>query len=189
MHRIQGRTMSLRIALLGRAFGALVLTSLLSGPASAALPTSPAPDAGLDAARVLQAAGVPSCVGEEERLELARYRDLVAAAESVEEAREKAAWPSQLARRALTFAGFAKRDDASIEATRARLLAYEERVAKAPTAAAAADEFEGLVRVAGGDVKVGGSGGCNYNGTEIVAIVFGFLFFIIPGIILLFVFC
>jgi hypothetical protein len=181
----------LRVALLRCRTGvlcALVFTFAIAAPSHAALP-APAPDAGVDAARVLQAARVPSCVCEEEQLELARYRDLVAAAASVEEAREKATQPSRLARRALAFAGFVRRDADSIEATRARLLAYEERVARAPTAAAAADEFEGLVRVAGGDVKVGGSGGCNYNGTEIVAIVFGFLFFIIPGIILLIVFC
>ena len=161
----------------------------VAGGAHAAVPGVPAPDAGMDAARVLEAARVPSCVCEEERVELARYRDLVAAAATVEAAREKASWPSRLARRALSVAGFVKRDSASLDATRARLLAYEERVAKAPDAAAAAAEFEGLVRVAG-DVHVGGhKGGCTYDATEVIAIIFGFILFIIPGIILLIVFC
>jgi len=160
-----------------------------AGGARAAVPGVPAPDAGMDAARMLEAARVPSCVCDEERVELARYRDLVAAAATVEAAREKATWPSRLARRALSLAGFVKRDSASLEATRARLLAYEERVAKAPDAAAAAAEFEGLVRVAG-DVHVGGhKGGCTYDATEVIAIIFGFILFIIPGIILLIVFC
>jgi hypothetical protein len=161
----------------------------VAGGAHAAVPGVPAPDAGMDAARVLEAARVPSCVCEEERVELARYRDLVAAAATVEAAREKASWPSRLARRALSVAGFVKRDSASLDATRARLLAYEERVAKAPDAAAAAAEFEGLVRVAG-DVHVGGRrGGCTYDATEVIAIILGFILFIIPGIILLIVFC
>ena len=161
----------------------------VAGGAHAAVPGVPAPDVGMDAARVLEAARVPSCVCEEERVELARYRDLVAAAATVEAAREKASWPSRLARRALSVAGFVKRDSASLDATRARLLAYEERVAKAPDAAAAAAEFEGLVRVAG-DVHVGGhKGGCTYDATEVIAIIFGFILFIIPGIILLIVFC
>lgn len=158
--------------------------------ADAAGAALPAPEAGFDAARVLEAARVPACVGEQERLELARYRDLVAAAESVEAAREKATWPSRIARRALWLAGIAQPDSGSLEATRARLLAYEERVARAPSAEAAAAEFEGLVRLAG-DVKVGGSkgGGCSYDATEVIGIILGFLLFIIPGIILLIVFC
>ena len=51
-------------------------------------------------------------------------------------------------------------------------------------------EFEGLVRVAGDvDVRVGGGGGCHYTSAEVIAIILGFFLFIIPGIILLIVFC
>jgi hypothetical protein len=167
----------------------LVLVLTLAGGARAAVPSAPSPAAGVDAARLLEAARVPTCVCEEQRQELASYRDAVAAAPTVEAAREKAAWPSRLARRAIAWTRFLKHDTSKADEIRARLLAYEERVARAETQRAAADEFEGLVRVAGGDVKVGGHGGCRYDATEIVAIVFGFLFFIIPGIILLIVFC
>jgi hypothetical protein len=164
----------------------LVLLMTLAAGARAAVP--PGPDAGVDAARLLEAARVPSCVCEEQRQELAHYRDAVAAATTVDEAREKAAWPSRLARRAIGWTRFLKHDQSKVDEIRARLLAYEERVARAETPRAAADEFEGLVRVAG-DVKVGGSGGCRYDATEVIAIIFGFLLFIIPGIILLIVFC
>lgn len=161
---------------------------LLAGAAHAAVP-DPSPPPAADGRAALEAAGVPDCVCEEEKLELARYRDLVAAASTVDEAREKAAWPSRLARRALALTGFVRRDDTRIDEIRARLAAYEERVGKAESAQAAANEFEGLVRLAGGDVNVGGSGGCHYDATEVIAIIFGFILFIIPGIILLIVFC
>lgn len=166
----------------------MVFACALAGSASAALPDLPAPGAGVDAARVLEAARVPGCVCEEEKQALASYRAEVAAAPSVADAREKAAKPSRLARRALGMASFFKSDTTEIERVRARLVSYEERVARAETAGAAAEEFDGLVRVAG-DVKVGGSGGCRYDATEVIAIIFGFILFIIPGIILLIVFC
>ena len=181
-----------------RALSSLVLGCLLllpPGAARAGLPPIAAPDSGSDAAHrsdaahLLEAAGVPSCICERELLELARYRETVAAAASLEEARERAAWPSRLARRALKFARLTQGDDTEIDRVRARLAAYEDRVATAETPESAALEFDNLVRVAGG-VHVGGnSGGCNYTSTEIIAIILGFLLFIIPGIILLFVFC
>lgn len=53
-----------------------------------------------------------------------------------------------------------------------KLLDSEGRVAKAQTAAEAAREFEGLVRLADNGVTVGGdSGRCHYTTTEIIAIV------------------
>jgi hypothetical protein len=168
----------------------LVASALLfAGAARAAYPTLPPPGAGIDAARVLEAAGVPSCVGDDEMLELSRYRDLVAQAASAEEAREKAAKPSRLARRAIALARWFTRDDTKLDDAAARLSAYEARVARAQTPAEAADELAGLVRVAG-DVHVkGNSGGCTYDSTEIIAIILGFIFFIIPGIIMLILFC
>jgi len=170
--------------------GALLLIFGMAGAAQAALPALPAPGAGVDAARLLEAARVPTCVGDEERLELARYRELVASAATVEAAREAAIRPSKLARRALTLAGFVQRDDTELERVRAQLAEYEDRVGRAETQQDAATEFEGLVRLAGGaNVNIGGGNGCSYDTVEIIAIVFGFLLFIIPGIILLIVFC
>ncbi|RIK97698.1 MAG: hypothetical protein DCC71_21550 [Proteobacteria bacterium] len=162
---------------------------LLAAPARAALPRLPSPTEGADAQRLLAAAGVSDCVCEEERLELDRYRALVAAAESVEEARERATRPSRLARRALGLARWVAPEPSKLEAVRARLAAYEARVATAPSAEAAAGEFGELVRVASVDVGVGKGTSCRYDTTEVIAIILGFLLFIIPGIILLIVFC
>lgn len=78
-------------------------------------------------------------------------------------------------------------DRAQLEPARQRLADYEARVARAQTPTEASHEFEGLVRVAG-DVHVSG-GGCHYTSTEVIAIILGFFLFIIPGIILLIVFC
>ena len=175
--------MSLRIWL---SIGLGLALAIAADPGSAAVPTFD----GLDARRMLEAAGAPGCVCEDEQLELARYRELVAAAASVEEARERAVKPSRLARRAIALARWISPEQSKLDATRAKLAAYEARVATAPDAASAAAEFEGLVRVAGGvDVQVGKGGGCSYTTTEIIAIILGFLLFIIPGIILLIVFC
>lgn len=169
---------------------AMLLTLGMAGAARAAVPALPAPGAGVDAARLLEAARVPACVGDEERLELARYRELVASAATVESAREAAIRPSKLARRALTLAGFVQRDDTELERVRAQLAEYEDRVGRAETQQDAATEFESLVRLAGGaNVNIGNGNGCSYDTVEIIAIVFGFLLFIIPGIILLIVFC
>lgn len=163
--------------------------SLAALPARAALPELPSPMEGVDAQRLLGAVGAPTCVCEEERLELDRYRALVAAAESVEEARERALRPSRLARRAIAMARWIAPEPSKLETVRARLAAYEARVATAPTPEAAAGEFGELVRVASVDLEVGKGTSCRYDTTEVIAIILGFLLFIIPGIILLIVFC
>jgi hypothetical protein len=155
-------------------------------PAAAALPPSPQPEARLDAVAALEAAGVPSCVCDAERLELDRYQAYVAAAASAEEARARAAKPSRLARRAIAMARWLAPERSKLDATRERLAAYEARVATAPTPRAAAAEFGEMVRLAGANVS---TGGCSWTTTEIIAIILGFLLFIIPGIILLIVFC
>jgi hypothetical protein len=69
---------------------------------------------------------------------------------------------------------------AAVPATSAR--------AAVPPADATRDS-ERLVQLAGNGVSVGGSASCHYTTTEIIAIILGFLLFIIPGIILLIVFC
>lgn len=55
--------------------------------------------------------------------------------------------------------------------------------------AEAARELEGLGQLAGNGVSVGGRTSCHSTTTEIIAILLAFPLFIIPGILLLFVFC
>ncbi len=168
-------------------FGVLVLVNT---PALAALPPAEnAPPAAAE--RVLGALGLPDCACEIDSDELTRYRDLVAEATSADEARRLATRPSSLARRALGAARRLAPWSGSLRDAHEQLLGYEDRVAKTQTPAEAAREFEGLVQLAGGGgVTVGGnSGSCHYTTLEIIAIVLGFLFFIIPGIILLILLC
>jgi hypothetical protein len=158
-------------------------------PAEAARPPAEAPPAAASE-RVLGALGVPDCACEIDVDELVRYRDLIAAAESAQEARALATRPSGMARRALGAARRIAPWSGSLRNAHGELLGYEGRVAKAQTPAEAAREFEGLVRLAGNGVTVGGnSGRCHYDTLEIIAIILGFLLFIIPGIILLIVLC
>lgn len=168
---------------------ALAVLALSSAPALATIPPvdAPPPAAG---ERLLGVLGLPDCACEIDVAELRRYRDLVAAAASAEEARALATRPSNLARRALGAARRLAPWSGSLRDAHGKLLGYEGRVAKAQTPAEAAREFEGLVRLADNGVTVGGnSGRCHYTTTEIIAIVLGFILFIIPGIILLIVFC
>jgi hypothetical protein len=175
-----------RIALLGMTLVGFAFV----GTGVAAVPPAEPSNPGGEARRVLEAVGAPSCVCEDERLELARYVALIAAAKDADEARERALRPSRLARKALGLARWFTPDRAQLEPARQRLTDYEARVARAQTPVDASREFEGLVRVAGDvDVRVGGGGGCHYTGAEVIAIILGFFLFIIPGIILLIVFC
>jgi len=165
------------------------MLGLPSGPAEAARPPADAPPAA-PAEKLLGALGVPDCACEIDVAELQRYRDLVAAAASAEEARALATRPSGMARRALGAARRLAPWSGSLRHAHGELVGYEGRVAKAQTPAEAAQEFEGLVRLAGNGVTVGGnSGRCHYDTAEIIAIVLGFILFIIPGIILLIVLC
>ena len=158
---------------LGRLWLGLVLVLCVNAPAGAALPPAAAPpEAPTGTEKLLGALGPPDCACEIDVAEFQRYRDLVAAAASAEEARRLAPWSGNL------------------REAHGKLLGYEERVAQARTPEEAAQEFGKLVQLAGNGVSVGGnSGRCHYDTTEIIAIILGFIFFIIPGIILLIVFC
>jgi len=126
----------------------------------------------------------------------------IAEAATVEEARDLALTPARAARRALQLAGMVAPSSEKLSEARARLEGFEARVQESETPAAVADEFGrlldlqmrdgNLVQIADlqvEDADVDGPGGCHYSTGEIVAIVIGFILFIIPGIILLFVLC
>lgn len=180
---------SFDVRLVARILVICALAAFAIEPARAARPPADPPPA-TATAELLGKLGVPDCACEIDVAELERYRDLVAQAESAEEARRLATRPSRLARRALGAARRLAPWSGSLREAHGTLVGYESRVATAETPAAAAHEFEKLVRLAGNGVTVGGnSGKCHYTTTEIIAIVLGFLLFIIPGIILLIVFC
>lgn len=126
----------------------------------------------------------------------------IADAATVEEARELAVTPVRAARRALEVAALVVPSSEKMDAVSAELEGFEERVGQQETPAAVAGEFGRLLNVnmesgelvqvadlEAGHVNVRGPGGCHYSTGEIVAIVFGFILFIIPGIVLLIVLC
>lgn len=126
----------------------------------------------------------------------------IADAPTVEEARDLALTPARAAKRALQVAALVAPTSEKLTEARARLEGFETRVRGSETPAAVANEFGHLLdldmrsgklvqladlSVNHGDVR--GPGQCHYTTGEIIAIVFGFILFIIPGIILLFVLC
>jgi hypothetical protein len=126
----------------------------------------------------------------------------IARAATVEEARDLALTPVRAARRALQVAGLVAPQSEKISEARAKFDGFEARVEEEKTPSAVANEFGRLLNIDTGsgeymqlaDLNVGhanvrGPGGCSYSTGEIVAIVFGFILFVIPGIILLIVLC
>lgn len=133
---------------------------------------------------------------------LSERRQAIADAPTVEEARKLALSPARAARRALQVAVLIAPSSEKITSAKARLEGFEDRVEASETPSAVAGEFGhlldldmrsgNLVQVADldvGNASVRGPGRCHYSTGEIVAIVFGFILFIIPGIILLIVLC
>lgn len=133
---------------------------------------------------------------------LEQRREQIAHAATVEEARELAIAPVRAARGALAVAHVIAFWSDGLEAASARLKAFEERVRSSATQAEVAREFahlvtadtapDGPIQLADLDIKnveMNGPGNCHYNTGEIIAVVIGFLLFIIPGLILLIVLC
>lgn len=126
----------------------------------------------------------------------------IAGAATLEEARDLALGPVHAAKRALQLAVLVAPSSPKLEAAREKLDGFEARVQQQDTPSAVAGEFGrllnndmdsgNLVQVADLNVhnaNVRGPGGCHYTTGEIVAVVFGFILFIIPGIVLLIVLC
>jgi len=133
---------------------------------------------------------------------LEKRRERIANAATVEEARELAVAPVRAARGALAVARVLAFWSDGLDAASARLKAFEERVRSSATQADVAREFthlvaadaapDGPIQLADLDIKnveVSGPGNCHYNTGEIIAVVIGFLLFIIPGLILMIVLC
>ncbi|MFN2425245.1 MAG: hypothetical protein ABR587_02215 [Candidatus Binatia bacterium] len=182
-----------------RVIGAALLTattvSASTGGIEPSLPKVDAPSAG-DFIDGSYTCTIPQLAVVSER------RQRIADAETVEEARALALNPARAARKALQFAALVAPSSADLAAARDRIEGFEGRVEQSGTPADVAGEFDRLlsqdmlsgelIQVADlnvGQAQVRGPGRCHYTTGEIVAIVFGFILFVIPGIILLFVLC
>jgi hypothetical protein len=126
-----------------------------------------------------------SCPPAAAQAEAQALIDRIAAAPSVDAARELALEPPRGAHFALAQARRVAPWTASLAAADEKLVGYEARIAAAPSQDAVAAE---LATLAGVHADLG-DGGCSYSTGEIIATVLGFILGIIPGIILLFLLC
>lgn len=123
------------------------------------------------------------CPTEHERLVLTTFRDQIAAAPTPEASKRMALRQTRLAHLAVAKAARTFPGSPGIQQANARLDAFDAGIASATTSEEVADQFDTVVEVGSG------AGGCDYNTTEIVIIVIGFVFGILPGILFLFLFC
>ena len=135
------------------------------------------------------------CNCEEARAELARVRDSIAAAATLDDARALALEQTGMARKALSRAKWVVPFNGAIGEASGKLDAYEVRVQSAESPEEVAAAFGSLVRLASADdLKVVDAHmfekeGCSYSTGEIIITIIGFILGIIPGFIFLAVFC
>jgi hypothetical protein len=131
----------------------------------------------------------------------------ISAAPSVVEARRLAVGPVVVARRAVAVARLIAPGSDSLGEAHDRLEAFERQAEQSASPAEVAARFAELIDSDAASVdepiqlaallpdlevenaKIHGPGNCDYSTGDIIAIVIGFILFIIPGIILLFVLC
>ncbi len=135
------------------------------------------------------------CDCEKERAELLGMRARIAAADTLDGAKELALGQTDLARKALSRAKWVVPFNGAIKQASGKLDAYEARVREARSPEEVAAAFGSLVRLASADqLKVTDANlfdkpGCTYTTGEIVVIVIGFFLAIIPGFIFMAIFC
>ncbi len=135
------------------------------------------------------------CACTKERAAVSAYRDRILAAPTPEAARDLALSQTRLAHKALSRARWIVPFSGSIGKANRKLEDYEARVRSSQSQAEVAGAFSGLVRLAEAEpgtavdaVELKGQT-CSYSTGEIVIIIIGFLFAIIPGIIFMFLLC
>ena len=179
----------------------LATVSAPSGTALGASSTSVAEQVQVPTAKDL-ADGSYTCTPAHAGL-LDGQRQRIADAATIDDARKIAVGPTKVARRALAVAAFVAPGNDSFADASARLEAFEGQVEQSSSPAEVATYFTELVDPAAaslgepiqladlqvGEADVEGPGKCHYSTGEIVAIIIGFILFIIPGIILLIVLC
>lgn len=142
---------------------------------------------------VRQAAEACMCDASDE---LRQVADSIRGGATVDEARRLATQPTSLAGDALQRARWlVPGGSEDLERAYRRIRDYEARVGSAATSEQIASEFESMFltqRAAIGPpvaADVGDGDGCDFSTGEIIAIVLGFIFGILPGIILLILLC
>lgn len=128
------------------------------------------------------AQAVPDCPTEEHRAELSAFEERLRSADDVAEAKELALSRVDRTRKAVDRAASIVPGDDQLLEHQAQLDDFAHDIETATTQHEVADSFGAL-----GQQRVGER--CDYSTGEIVAIVIGFILGVIPGIIMLIVFC
>jgi len=129
-----------------------------------------------------QPANAFGCPCEAERARLDAFAEKLADAPTLDAAQDKALGKIALARKAVTIADKQFHGDPAIAEATEKLDGLDARVRSAENQQQVSLAFSQLAE---DRMKVG----CEYTTVEILLIIIGFLIFIIPGIILLFLLC
>lgn len=135
------------------------------------------------------------CACDSERAELVAHRDRIAESATLEEAQTLALVDVGLARKAISRAKWIMPRSQTLRNASERLESYEVSVEGAQSQQEVAEAFANLVRLASADelqvVDVGllDKEGCEFTTGEIIVIIIGLVFGIIPGLIFLAIFC
>lgn len=178
--------------------GALMTAAAWAKPSGTELPSGRA---------LMDSAMNTGCLPAPAHQFLREYQAEIASAPTVEEARGLVLGQTGLARRVLAGAGWLMPFSSSVDQAQHELDDLETRVYAAASQDDVAREFGDFMHLpasANGDEAIilagvqldkkvvdvdTNGGGCEYTTGEIVLIVLGFIFFIIPGIIFLIIFC
>lgn len=122
------------------------------------------------------------CPSESQRAELSAFRDRLAGAATVDDARDMAFEQTRMGHTAIERASRVLPRNQELAVAQAQLDVFDARLAAATTPAEVAAAVDQL-----SDSRAGMN--CDYTNTEIVIIVIGFILGILPGILFLFLFC
>jgi hypothetical protein len=135
-----------------------------------------------------------TCIADPgQKQELAQFKQAIAAASDINQARKLALAPTDDAINALRNARHIMPFSADLRSAENRLGNARSRIMLASSQAQVVDEFDGMM-LAGLDndraahINIG-SGGCDYSTGELIAVAIGLVLGVIPGIILLVLLC
>jgi hypothetical protein len=124
----------------------------------------------------------PMCPTDSDRATLHAFAEKLAHADDVGEAKDMAMKKLRLGHKALDAAEALAPDLQEMADARAKFDAFESTVVAASTTEEVASAFDNLA-------QQNQTMACDYTTAELIIIVIGFLFFILPGILFLIIFC